>query len=109
MADEIDSGELEIVSISLDPEVDHPDVLAEYADRYGAGPHWTFYTGRLDEITELRHRLGAFDPDPEVDADRTQHAAILVLGVDRRGRWCALPGLLEPHAIARLVRRTMRL
>jgi protein SCO1/2 len=102
-------GALEIVSISLDPEVDTPEVLAGYAERHDVPASWTFYTGDLDEITVLRHRLGAFDPDPVVDADKTQHAAVLIFGNDPRGRWCAVPGLMEPGWIARLVRRAMTL
>lgn len=109
LAAEVEAGDLDFVSISLDPEVDRPEVLAEYAERYEVGSGWTFYTGDLKEITELRHRLGAFDPDPLVDADRTQHAAVLVLANEAKGRWCAVPGLTTPTAIARAVRRVMTL
>lgn len=45
----------QIVSFSIDPENDTPEVLKEYADEYGADlENWTFLTGdEFDEIQEL--------------------------------------------------------
>jgi protein SCO1 len=44
------------VSISCDPEVDRPEVLAEYAARFGADKdQWLFFTGDLNYI----RRVGA--------------------------------------------------
>jgi protein SCO1/2 len=37
-----------MVSISIDPEQDTPQVLAEYARKYGAGKQWQFYTGTVE-------------------------------------------------------------
>src|SRR5206468_8790714 len=36
---------LRLISISLDPLNDTPDVLRTYAAKFGAGPSWRFYTG----------------------------------------------------------------
>jgi protein SCO1/2 len=36
-----------MVSISIDPEQDTPAVLAKYADKFGAGKQWRFYTGTV--------------------------------------------------------------
>ena len=57
----------------------------------------------------LRHRLGAYDPDPVVDADKTQHAGILVCGNEPKGRWCGLPGQMDPAPLARYVQRVLDL
>jgi len=99
--------ELFLLSVTLDPGTDTPRVLKDYAELYGAGPGWTFLTGDEDQITELRHRLGAFDPDPVVDADKTQHASILVFGNDPKGRWCGLPGEMRTTSLLRLIERVM--
>ena len=41
-----------IVSFSVDPERDSPEVLAQYAKNHGAEPElWVFLTGPLEEIT----------------------------------------------------------
>lgn len=92
-------------SISLDSERDTVEDLAEYAELYGCGEGWTFFTGDFDEIEKIRHKLGAFDPDPEIDKDKTQHAGICVYGNEATGRWAHIPGLMRPEYIARSVDR----
>jgi protein SCO1/2 len=43
-----------LVSISVDPEYDTPDVLARYALRAGADPgRWSFLTGRPEDVEAL--------------------------------------------------------
>ncbi len=42
------------LSISCDPEVDSPEVLTEYAKRFGADEEqWLFFTGKMDYITRV--------------------------------------------------------
>ncbi len=101
-------NDITILSITLDPEVDTPAVLKAYADDFGAGPGWIYLTGQFDEIDMLRHKLGVFDPDPILDADKTNHAGLLTFGNERTGRWAALPALLETDEIVRAVLRITR-
>jgi len=45
---------IKFVSITVDPEIDTPEVLAEYADRFQAIPDkWLFLTGTLDTIIRV--------------------------------------------------------
>src|SRR5690606_23551986 len=45
---------LRLLSISCDPEVDRPKVLAEYAKRFDADPEqWLFLTGDMDNISRV--------------------------------------------------------
>lgn len=99
--------DLEFYSISLDPDFDTPAALSAYAASFGVGPGWTFLSGAQGDVTALRHALGAFDPDPEVDADLTQHAGILIYGDEPKGRWCALPGELRASALVRALERIL--
>ncbi|MDA8016375.1 MAG: SCO family protein [Thermoanaerobaculia bacterium] len=46
-------GEINFVSISVDPETDSPEVLQAYAARHEAKANWFFLTGGRDEV----HRL----------------------------------------------------
>jgi protein SCO1/2 len=96
------------VSITLDPEHDTPEALRRYAAAIGAGPGWTFVTGEKTDLESLRRALGFTDPDPVLDADRTQHATVVKLGDDRTGRWSAVPGLIAPEQIVDALRRTAR-
>ena len=40
-----DRKDVRLVSISLDPTKDTPEVLKQYAERFKAGPNWLFLTG----------------------------------------------------------------
>lgn len=80
-----------LVSISVDPEHDRPEVLAGYAERYRASDRWLFLTGSRDDV----HRLAAeglklgFDPNPPLvplePGDNIYHSTRFVL-VDAEGR-----------------------
>jgi protein SCO1 len=41
------------VSLSTDPDNDTPEVLKAYAERFKAGPHWLFLTGKKEAIYSL--------------------------------------------------------
>ena len=45
-----DARDLRLVSITVDPRHDSPEVLARYAARYGAADRWWFLTGDQHEI-----------------------------------------------------------
>ena len=45
---------IRLVSISCDPEVDRPEVLAEYAEKFGADKEqWLFFTGEMNYIRRV--------------------------------------------------------
>ena len=96
-----------LASISIDPVRDSPAVLKGYAKQFGARRGWQFLTGRPDDIEHIRLGLGAFDRDPEIDQDKSQHTGMMVYGNQARGRWGRVSGLAEPSAIlARITRWT---
>ena len=78
-------------TLSLDPEYDTPARLREAREEYGARKGWTFLTGTVDGVEEVRRSIGLYDLDPKVDADRTQHSGLLVLGNDPVQRWTRVP------------------
>lgn len=95
------------LSISLDGEKDTPESLKEFAREHGAGPGWLFLTGRRADIEVLRRKLGAYEPDPRIDADRSQHAALVILGNEPEGRWQAISALSHPVRIRQAIERTL--
>jgi protein SCO1 len=68
-------------SITLDPAVDGPEVLAKYAETYRAGPGWLFLTGKPGDIDLIRHKLG------ERSRSLSEHRNDVMLGNDRTGEW----------------------
>ena len=90
-------------SITLKPEHDTPAVLKRYAEAYHAGPGWTFLTGNPKDIELLRRKLGYTNPDPVLDADKSQHIGMLRYGNEPRQLWAAISGFAKPEVIARTV------
>ncbi|MCY1302493.1 hypothetical protein D9M70_521510 [compost metagenome] len=91
--------EVHLYSITLQPQLDTPDVLKAYAVRHGAQPGWTFLTGEPADIRRLRYSLGFYDPVPEVDENLSTHTGMLRIGNDRIQRWTMAPALCEAKRI----------
>ena len=94
-----------LLSVTLDPEHDTPAVLRAHAEALGARPGWTFLTGDKADIELLRRRLGVYDLDPVLDADRNQHAGVIVMGNEPDRRWVMKPANVPEAAILRTLLR----
>jgi protein SCO1/2 len=94
-------------ALTLDPALDTPAVLNAYARHLDTGPGFTFLTGAADDIYRIRRRLGLFDPDPAIDADRAQHGAVAAYGNEPLGRWGAVSSLARPERIVRAIRSVL--
>lgn len=80
-------------SITLKPEEDSPATLKSYAEMHGVGPGWFFLTGVPADIEVLRRKLGFTNPDPKLDADKSQHIGMVRYGNERLELWAACPGM----------------
>ena len=96
-----------MLSISLDADHDTPEVLRGYVKKYGVRPGWQFLTGRRRDIEMLRRKLGAYELDPVLDADPQQHAGIVILGNEPKGRWKAISAMSKPVRIRQAIERTL--
>ncbi len=93
-----------LYSITLKPETDTPEVLAEYAETYGVGPGWSFLTGRPEDIQLLRQNLGFYDPwEPDFGTDLSQHLGFLLMGNEPYGWWGTVPSTANPTQIVHLI------
>lgn len=52
-----------LISVSVDPDHDTPERLAEYARQFDAGPHWRFYTGTADASSVVQKAFGVYTRD----------------------------------------------
>jgi protein SCO1/2 len=80
-----DRKDVRLVSISLDPEKDKPEVLQQYAERFKAGPNWLFFTG--DKATTYALVQTGFKlaiAEERNNPEPITHSTKLVL-VDREG------------------------
>ncbi|MDA0811134.1 MAG: FG-GAP-like repeat-containing protein [Verrucomicrobia bacterium] len=94
-----------VVSFSVDPGNDSPEVLKKYADQAGAdGQMWKFLTGTVEEIRNTISREGfklAVEIDDE-DPDAIQHSSMFVL-VDSYQRVRGLYQSESPQVINELM------
>ena len=91
-------------SITLRPERDTPERLAEYAKEFGVGPGWTFLTGSPRDIQLLRSKLGYYDPEiPDFGEDLSQHLGFLLMGNEPFGWWGTVPATAAPRHIVQLI------
>ena len=85
-------------SISIDPEIDTPAVLKAYAEKYQAGPGWTFLTGKKDDIDLISKKLGLYSPPNPSNPDG--HTPMLVVGNEATGQWMRNSAVDNPKFLA---------
>ena len=73
--------DVHIISISVDPVVDTPASLKEYAKRLHARPGWYFLTGDKQNVDFALNKIGHFV------SDKQDHLNILIVGNERTGLW----------------------
>ncbi len=110
----LDSG-AKLVSISVDPKYDTPEVLTRYANGLGADPNrWWFLTGSQETIYDLileRFHLSVVETPEEnrkAGAEAVGHSDRLAL-VDRGNKVVGVYDSTDPEALRDLLARAKRL
>ncbi len=99
--------DVRLVSFSIDPQTDTPEVLTEYAKRYQADPRlWLFLTGDLKTIHQLAEKsfllpVEENPPDAVPANGKYLHSSRLVL-VDAHGMIRGYYDGSEPEALQKL-------
>jgi protein SCO1/2 len=86
-----------ILSISVDPLVDTPPKLKDYAKKLNARPGWYFLTGDKENVEFALKKLGQF-----VD-DKQDHLNIFIIGNERTGLWKKAFGLAQSDELVKVV------
>ena len=89
--------DVQIISITVDPENDTPARLKAYADRFGAKPGWVFLTGEKGNVRQVLSKLGQFVENKDA------HSSVMIVGNDRTGLWKKGFGLAGPEKLTDLV------
>jgi protein SCO1 len=95
--------EIFMYSITLDPKRDTQAALRKYARSHGVRPGWSFLRASLEDTELLRRKLGFFSTDPEVDAKKSSHAAMVRFGNEPRQLWAMVSGFASPEAMTRAI------
>jgi cytochrome oxidase Cu insertion factor (SCO1/SenC/PrrC family) len=96
-----DSGQrgldVKLISISVDPTIDTPERLHAFAEKYNAGPGWTFVTGNKGEIDSLLKGLGV------AITNKNDHTPMIMIGNDAADYWTRAYGLSSPTKLVDLI------
>jgi protein SCO1/2 len=93
-------------SITIDPVRDTPAVLKDYAEKFQAGPGWTFLTGKKKDIDLLAVKLGMTDDSSITSApghDIDGHTPHLLIGNEATGQWLRDSSADNSRFLARLI------
>lgn len=81
----INSKDFGIISISIDPENDTPEVLKNHAKKLGTrSKNWHFLSGDRDYIGKLADQFDIFVGDKEDESESLNHSGMIAL-VDKEG------------------------
>jgi protein SCO1/2 len=89
--------DLYIVSISVDPTVDTPAALKDYAKKLNAVPGRLFLTGQKANVDLALRKLGQYVEQ------REQHTNIFIIGNERTGLWKKAFGLAQADELIKIV------
>jgi protein SCO1/2 len=90
------------VSVSLDPQIDNPERLKDWAVKFGVKSGWTFVTGdkaRIDRVAR------AFTGGP---AEKGDHSEALFIGNDSTQVWLRANGLAGTERLKEMVDRVSK-
>ena len=92
--------DVKLISVSVDPTVDTPERLRDFAEKFKAGPGWTFVTGGKTEIDSLLQRLGAGL------GNKNDHTSMILIGNDPADVWTRTYGLSSPTVLMKVITDT---
>jgi protein SCO1 len=88
-------GQVHLISISIDPEQDTPERLAEYGRKFHAGPQWRFYTGTTQASVAVQRAFAAYR------GDKMEHTPVTFLRAATGKHWVRIDGFASADELAR--------
>jgi protein SCO1/2 len=89
--------DVHIISISVDPTVDTPASLKEYAKTFHARPGWYFMSGDKQNVEFALKKIGHFV------SVREDQPNIIIIGNERTGLWKKAFGLAQSDELVKVV------
>jgi protein SCO1/2 len=86
-----------LVSITVDPEVDTPTRLKEYAQKFHARKGWVFLTGKKENLDWALYKLGQYVEQKD------DHKTIFIIGNEPTGLWKKAFGMANVAELVQVV------
>ncbi|MBL8305627.1 MAG: SCO family protein [Rubrivivax sp.] len=93
-----DRDAVHAVTVSIDPEYDTPQRMAEYARRFGGGGSWSFFTGTLADSVAIQRSFGAYQ------GDKMNHVPVTFVRAAPGQPWIRLDGFASPKVLVDTLR-----
>lgn len=90
-----------IISISVDPAVDTPASLKNYAKKLNARPGWFFLSGNKQDVDFALKKIGHFVDQKE------SHLNVFIIGNERTGLWKKAFGLAPSDELVKVVKSVL--
>ena len=90
-------SEVQLVSISIDPQRDDARRLNDYARTFQNGPGWSWLTGSSQAVAATLKGLGSFS------GDLKSHAPLILVGDGNSRHWTRHYGFTDPAVLVREV------
>jgi protein SCO1 len=94
-------NKVRLVSITVDPRHDTPQLLKQYASQFNLPKNWVLLTGNKNNVDLIRRKLGVYDPVEK----NLEHMNVLTVGNEPEGQWLAMPVFSSDREIVRTVFR----
>ncbi len=91
------NSQAQLISVSVDPAVDTPERLRDFAAKFKAEPGWAFVTGNTSDINSLLQQLGV------AVTNKNDHTPMILIGNDEAGYWTRAYGLSSPASLVKLI------
>lgn len=91
------NSSVQLISVSVDPAIDTPERLRDFAAKFKVEPGWAFVTGTTSDINSLLQQLGV------AVANKNDHTPMILIGNDEAGYWTRAYGLSSPTSLVKLI------
>ena len=88
-----EASEVQMISVSIDPEYDTPARLQEYAKKFQAGSQWDFITGTAEQMIQVQKAFDAYE------GNKMNHRALTLIKIPGSDDWVRLEGLIGASVI----------
>jgi protein SCO1 len=96
LGDRVGNG-VELISVSVDPQIDTPQRLDAWRKALGGDRGWTLVTGEKQDVDLLLKEMQVFA------ADKSNHSPFILLGDEGAGKWTRVHGLTAPERLAEMI------
>ncbi len=86
-----------LVSLTVDPEVDTPTRMKEYAKKFHAGRGWIFLTGKKENLDWALYKLGQYVENKD------DHKTVFIIGNEPTGLWKKAFGMANVAELVQVV------